>query len=237
MTLFAALRQGQLLFGEWELSEKGNLKHSVANTADDADDARMFAPAAARNGDAIVAALAPLLPKKGKALEVASGTGEHVVKLATATPGLTWYPTDIDTDRLTSIAAWTTHEKRTNIEAPVAFNAVTQVWDKAEMDAIYLANLLHLISSEAAMALIANLASICAPTGHIAIYGPFKRGGTFASEGDEAFDTSLRLRDPAIGYKSIEWVDQQFAGHDLRPTERIAMPANNILTLWSRTAS
>lgn len=219
------------------MSKSENPQHSVANKADDTEDARMFAPAAARNGDAIVAALVPLLPKTGKALEIASGTGEHVVKLAAALPGLTWHPTDIEEDRLTSIAAWTAHEKLTNIEAPMAFNAVTQAWDKAKMDAIYLANLIHLISSEAAISLIANLASICAPTGHIAIYGPFKRGETFASEGDESFDTSLRLRDPTIGYKSIEWVDQQFANHGLQPTQRIAMPANNILTLWSRTAS
>lgn len=210
------------------------MQHSVANKADQPDDARMYAPAAGRNSDAILAALVPLLPRTGNALEIASGTGEHVVNLAKATPGLTWYPTDIDADRLKSIAAWTAHERLTNIEPPFAFNAVTQPWDKAAMDAIYLSNLIHLVSSDEAIKLIANMDAICTEAGFIAIYGPFKRAETFASEGDEAFDTSLRLRNPAIGYKSIEWMDDQFAVHGLKPAERIAMPANNILSLWSR---
>lgn len=237
MAFFAALRQERLLFGEQDLSETGSMQHSVANKADGANDERMFAPAAARNGDAIVSALVPLLPATGNALEIASGTGEHLVKLAAAMPGLTWHPTDIDADRLKSIAAWTAHEKLTNIQAPLAFNAISSPWAGGAMDAIYLSNLIHLISSEDAVKLIANIASIYAPAGKIAIYGPFKRGEAFASEGDEAFDASLRLRNQAIGYKSMEWVDEQFAVHALIPTERIGMPANNILTLWSRPPS
>lgn len=210
------------------------MRHSVANKADQPGDTRMYAPAAGRNSEAILAALVPLLPKTGNALEIASGTGEHVVRLAKATPAITWHPTDIDADRLKSIAAWTAHERLTNIEPPLAFNAVTQPWNEERMDAIYLSNLIHLISSDEAIRLIANMNKICADAGFVAIYGPFKRGETFASQGDETFDTSLRLRNPAIGYKSIEWVDEQFAVHDLKPVERIAMPANNILSLWSR---
>lgn len=216
------------------MTEKDSLQPSLANKADDPDDARMFAPAAARNGDAILAALVPLLPDTGKALEIASGTGEHVVKLAAATPGLLWFPTDIEADRLASIAAWTAHEERPNIKPPVTFNAVTDTWPAGAMDAVYLSNLIHLVSTEQAEGLIANIASICAGAGPVAIYGPFKRGDTFASQGDEAFDTSLRLRNSAIGYKSIEWVDDQFALHGLAPAHRIAMPANNLLSLWSR---
>ena len=41
-------------------------------------------------------------------LEVASGTGEHVVHFAAALPGLTWQPSDPDADRRTSIDAWAT---------------------------------------------------------------------------------------------------------------------------------
>lgn len=210
------------------------MEHSVANWSDDYDDERMFAPSAARNGDAILATFAPLLPRHGKALEIASGTGEHVVRLAAATPELTWHPSDIDADRLKSITAWTAHEKLTNIAAPMAFNAVTDPWDGGAMDVIYLSNLIHLVSAQDAQKLIANLSAICAPAGLVAIYGPFKRGQEFASQGDEEFDASLRLRDPSIGYKTIAWMDQQFAVHGLQPTQRIAMPANNILTLWSR---
>lgn len=210
------------------------MRHSVANKADGDSDARMFAPAAARNVDAIVSALAPLLPIKGRVLEVASGTGEHVVRLAKASPNLSWHPTEIAEDRLKSIAAWTAHESCTNIEPPQHFNAITDTWQDGEMEAIYLANLIHLISEEEAEKLVANLASICAPGGRIAIYGPFKRGDGFASQGDEDFDASLRQRNPSIGYKSIEWLDEKFTANDLKQSDQIAMPANNLLTIWSR---
>ena len=50
-------------------------------------------------------ALETVVPETGKALELASGTGEHVVRMAGAFPGLTWQPSDIDPTRITSIDA------------------------------------------------------------------------------------------------------------------------------------
>ncbi|MEO1611507.1 MAG: DUF938 domain-containing protein, partial [Pseudomonadota bacterium] len=69
-------------------------------------DARIFAPAAARNAAAIVEAMREFAPMSGEALEIASGSGEHAVAIAAALPGLTWRPTDIQPDRLDSIDAW-----------------------------------------------------------------------------------------------------------------------------------
>ncbi|MEL6227085.1 MAG: DUF938 domain-containing protein, partial [Pseudomonadota bacterium] len=46
--------------------------------AENHDDARRFAPAAARNRDPIRDVLSEILPKRGHVLEVASGSGEHV---------------------------------------------------------------------------------------------------------------------------------------------------------------
>ena len=42
-------------------------------------------------------------PEKGKALEIASGTGQHIVKLAVAKPSLDWQPSEIDQLRIASI--------------------------------------------------------------------------------------------------------------------------------------
>src|SRR5665647_2265046 len=41
------------------------------------DDARQYAPSAARNRDPIWAVLGPQLPRQGLVLEIASGSGEH----------------------------------------------------------------------------------------------------------------------------------------------------------------
>jgi len=38
--------------------------------------------------------LTRVLPKKGIALEIGSGTGEHVICFAKALPGLVWLPSE-----------------------------------------------------------------------------------------------------------------------------------------------
>ena len=52
------------------------------------------APAAGRNRQPILDVLMPQLPDKGLVLEVASGTGQHVVHFAAALPHLRFQPSD-----------------------------------------------------------------------------------------------------------------------------------------------
>ena len=55
---------------------------------------RRQAPAAARNRQPILDVLRPRLPAHGLVLEIASGTGEHIVHFAEAFPGLDFQPSD-----------------------------------------------------------------------------------------------------------------------------------------------
>ena len=59
-----------------------------------AGDARQFSPSVARNCGPIREVLTRVLPKKGIALEIAFGTGEHVICFAKALPGLVWLPSE-----------------------------------------------------------------------------------------------------------------------------------------------
>src|SRR3546814_13692427 len=68
--------------------------------------AKRHAPATLRNRDAIRAVLAGWLPASGIVLEVASGSGEHIVHFAASFPDLDWQPSDPDPAGLTSIAVW-----------------------------------------------------------------------------------------------------------------------------------
>ena len=66
----------------------------------------LHSPAAERNRQPILEVLRTLLPATGRALEVASGTGQHVAWFAAALPGWTWQPSDAQAEHFDSIRAW-----------------------------------------------------------------------------------------------------------------------------------
>ncbi|NOR60917.1 MAG: DUF938 domain-containing protein [Rhodobacteraceae bacterium] len=203
----------------------------TASVALPTENGKLHAPSAARNGRAIVDALKPLAPRQGKALEIASGTGEHMVRFGAAFPALQWQPTDIEPARLESIAAWCGEAELMNVKPPVILDASLHGWADAfgGQNLIFLSNLLHLISEEEASNVITESAKALAPGGIFATYGPFLRGEDFASESDREFDESLRAETPEIGYKSFESIQRLQAKAGLAVLAPIAMPANNLL--------
>jgi len=200
-------------------------------------DARMSAPSALRNRDHILAVLQSVAPERGRALEIASGTGEHVIAFAAATPGLDWQPTDMDIERLASVAAWSARAGLANLRPPLRLDASLPGWaqDHGPRDLIVLVNLLHLIPDNAAGTVLDGIAAALAPGGIALIYGPFLRDGRATSDGDARFDASLRAQDPAIGYKDAAWVADRLTRAGLAVEIR-EMPANNLIILARRPA-
>ena len=74
--------------------------------------------AAERNKQPILEVLAPKLPRRGSVLEIASGTGQHVVHFAAALPQLSWQPTDIDLARCAMIATRISRAGLSNVKPP-----------------------------------------------------------------------------------------------------------------------
>lgn len=206
----------------------------VHSNATPLDDGRLSAPAAVRNTPAILAALAPLVPKTGRALEIAAGTGEHAVALARAFPGLDWQPTDIVDERLASVDAWRAAEGVENMRVAQWLDASTPDWAVDPVDMVYLANLFHLIAAEAAANVIRGAARALVPGGLFVAYGPFRTGGAFRSESDAAFHARLSASDPGIGYKDLEWIEEIAAAAGLARAARIEMPANNLIAAFRK---
>jgi len=204
------------------------------SNADSLDDGRLSAPAAVRNAPAIVAALAGWLPDRGRVLEIAAGTGEHAVALARANPDLAWQPTDIDPARLASIDAWRAAEGVENMRVATMLDATAPDWQVEPVDVIYLANLMHLVSEAAAANVIRGAARALAPGGRFCIYGPFRTGGAFRSDGDASFHARLTASDPSIGYKDLEWIEAVGAEAGLARAAMIEMPANNLIAIFDR---
>ncbi|WP_323784642.1 DUF938 domain-containing protein [Thalassovita sp.] len=201
--------------------------HSQAASS---EDDRMYAPSAARNKDFICDLVASHAPQTGKALEIASGTGEHICALAGRLPGLQWQPSDPAADRRRSIDLHARASGLNNLRPAIDLNAATPGWSKIyrDTDLILLVNLLHLIPEPAAQTVIAEAALALSPGGTLILYGPFLRDGETTSEGDARFDASLRAQDPDIGYKDdwdvTEWVLQS----GLELVQVVEMPANNL---------
>lgn len=196
-------------------------------------DARRSAPSAERNLSPILDVLARIAPARGRALELASGTGQHVAAFAAALPGLDWQPSDGNTEALASIRAWVAASGLPNLAPPVVLDAGRPGWDRdhSGQDFVFVSNLLHLISATEAEAAVTGMVRALAPGGRAAIYGPFRRDGQLTSPGDEAFDARLRAQDPAIGYKCVTDVTLWAGAAGGRVAETVEMPANNLVLL------
>ena len=211
----------------------------TASVATPDGDGKLFAPSADRNADFIVALVRERAPTHGRALELASGTGQHVVTLARAMPDMHWHPTDIDISRRASIDAYVRDANLSNVAPASELDATRAGWSATNTgyDLILLVNLLHLISAAEAQTVIREAAKALAPSGMLIVYGPFMRDDELTSEGDAAFHASLQAQDPEIGYKSdfdvLDWgVDAWLDVADV-----VEMPANNLALCWRKAGT
>lgn len=208
----------------------------TASIAEQMQDGRLVAPSASNNMGLISQVLRDVAPQTGRAVELASGTGQHCVAFAKACPNLTWVPTDIDDARLASIGIYVSEAQLDNLTLPVRLDATKEGWSETTgpLDLIVLVNLLHLISEVEARAVINEAATALAPGGVFLLYGPFMRAGELTSEGDERFHESLITIDAEIGYKDdfdiLDWANE--AG--LETAHVLEMPANNLSLVFNR---
>jgi len=195
-------------------------------------DARLFAPAAARNRDPILAALRPALPAAGLVLEIASGSGEHCAHLAAALPGLHFQPTDPQPESLASIDAWCAG--LANVRQALALDAAALDWPAASANAVLCINMIHIAPWSAAVGLIRGAGRVLPPGGPLLLYGPFFQHGQKPAPGNTAFDADLRARDPAWGVRHLEDVAALAAGAGFGPQHVTPMPASNLVVIFRR---
>jgi hypothetical protein len=191
-------------------------------------DDRKSAPAALRNRDAILGVLRDVLPPRGLVLEIASGTGEHAVHFARHFPGLAFQPTDPDEGARRSIAGWIAESGLSNLRQPIAFDAAAATWPIAAVDAIICINMIHISPWPATLGLLKGAAASLPAGGPLYLYGPYRRRGVPTVPSNEAFDESLRSRDPSWGLRLLEDVVARADECGLVLDRIVEMPANNL---------
>jgi SAM-dependent methyltransferase len=200
-------------------------------------DARLVAPATARNRQPILAILRRHMPSRGLMLEVASGTGEHAVYFAKASgPDLCFQPSDPDAAARASIDAWVKTLDIRNVLPAIALDTAAEHWPIASADGVLCINLLHIAPWEAAVGLVRGAARILPEGGMFYLYGPFRRGGRHTSRNNEMFDRALRMQNRAWGVRDLERVMALAAAHGFPRPVVEDMPANNLSLVFHRSA-
>ena len=198
-------------------------------------DARRSSPAAQRNRAPIAEVLEDVLPECGRVLEIASGTGEHVVHFARVFPHLEWYPSDPDEQARASIAAYGAKSGLGNVMPPLDLDAASADWPLDAADAVLCINMVHISPWEATEGLFAGAARLLPPDdGPLVLYGPYLEPDVETALSNLAFDESLKARDPRWGLRDIADVDALAARHGFRRTRGVAMPANNLVLVYCK---
>ena len=194
-------------------------------------------PAADRNKEPILEQLRGILGERGTALEIASGTGQHAVWFAASLTGWTWQPTDSDPEMLPVIAERVARSGLANVLPPRQLDVRAPGWPafNGKFDAIFCANMLHIAPWDTCPALMNGAARLLAPGGMLITYGPYFESDVPPAPSNLAFDASLRARDPSWGIRQLDDVRAQARRSGLELAQRHAMPANNLLLVWSAT--
>lgn len=199
-----------------------------------------FAPATARNRDAILQVLEKALPKTGCVLEVASGSGEHAVYFAPKLAPRLWLPSDIDRENLASIGAWSMAEPCTQLLDAIPLNASDPVWPienlatALRIRAVVNINMIHIAPWEACLGLFNGAARLLPSGGVVYLYGPFKRQGSHTAPSNAGFDAQLQARNAQWGVRNLEDVVLVAESAGFKCSDIVEMPANNLSVVFSR---
>lgn len=196
----------------------------------------LASPAAARNAGPILDALRAHLPRAGRVLEIAAGSGQHAAAFAAALPGLTWTPSDPSAEARASIAAWADQAGLANLRPALALDMLDETtWPAEGFEALVCINMVHISPWAATEGLMRLAARVLPPQGGLLyLYGPYREAEVALAPSNAAFDASLKARDPAWSLRDRDEVAALARSQGLTLTLRTEMPANNLSLFFRR---
>ena len=188
-----------------------------------------------RNKEPIRNILAQAFAHSQKVLEIGSGTGQHAVHFAAHFPHLVWQPSDTG-EYLEGLRERIRLEASPNLLPPLELDVRRLPWHVEPVDALFTANTLHIMSWPVVRDFFRGLGEILTAPAVLCIYGPFRYDGQYTSPSNAEFDRFLRARDPESGIRNFENVNTLAGEQGLSLSADHAMPANNQLLIWQKSA-
>ena len=161
-------------------------------------------PSTFRNREPILSILEKHLPHRGKVVETASGTGEHIVFFAEKFPGLKWYPSDKSDKFFWAIKkrGGSVNNLQDTLCIDITSNYCIEL--KPKFNAVLNINMIHIAPWEACRGLFKLSNKIILKNGLVFLYGPFKENGKKLANTNNEFDTQLKLQNPSWGIRLLE---------------------------------
>lgn len=188
--------------------------------------------AAERNKRPIFDTLDERLAEAAHVLEIGAGDGTHARHARQRLPHVCWQTSEAPA-HLRRLTAALVDARDDGLPAPLALD-VRGAWPAAHYDAIFAANVTHIMSEDAVAELFAGAGGHLNDSGLLCLYGPFFDADETPGAGNLAFDRALRARDPAMGIRAREALDALAADNGLERIARLTMPSDNRLLIWRK---
>ena len=191
------------------------------------------APAAARNASPILAVLKRELPDPCRLAEIGSGTGLHAARAETELPFVEWHPSEMP-GVLPRLCASLSESALQVAERAFAMDVNEPTDRRGEFDAVFSCNTAHIMSKESVVRMFQRVGELTRSDAMFLLYGPFLLDGRYTSEGNAQFDSHLRAKDPAMGLRKLEDLDELAGIEGFVRSRLYGMPSNNLLAVWQR---
>ncbi len=193
-----------------------------------------FSQACENNKQPILQIIQTVFHQSTTVWEIGSGTGQHAFYFSENLPHLRWQPTDRVENRV-GIDRWVEDAGLSNLCKSLTLNVVDEQWPCQEIDALFTANTLHIMSWQEVACFFSGLKKYLSDKALVCIYGPFKYQGDYTSASNEQFDQWVKARDSESGIRDFETIERLANAANLVIKNDYAMPANNRLLLVQKS--
>ncbi|KAM3865441.1 methyltransferase-like 26 [Diretmus argenteus] len=199
------------------------------------------AAAAERNKEPILSVLRDCVGtgRRLQALEISSGTGQHVTHFAQSLRNITWQPSEYDRQSLVSIESHRSHHHLDNVKPAIHLDASLpcEHWGGIQpesLDLVVNINMIHISPMACTQGLFSGAGTLLKPQGLLLTYGPYAVNGQITPQSNVDFDYSLRQRNPEWGLRDISLLNSIAQKNGLFLEKVMDMPANNKCLLFRK---